>query len=164
MIAAAQPTPDEPDEPQGVLGDGALRPGKYNMALVRRAIREDWPIPNDLRRALVEQMGAVLTSQIEVVYAMDEEDREEVIDSAVRNKIAAAKVLIAADSVNAKREAMDQKDEHLLMPKLVLHGRATVTEMTNEQLDRIIAGDFTAIEDASGFGTQGPQLGNGESA
>lgn len=154
MIAAAKPSPDEPDEPKGVLGDGALRPGKYNMALVRRAIREDWPIPSDLRKALVEQMGAVLTSQIEVVYAMDSEDREEIVDSAVRNKIAAAKVLIAADAVNAKREAMDQKDEHLLMPKMVLYGHGTIGAMTNEQLDRIIAGDFTGLENPSGGGAE----------
>lgn len=160
MIAAAQPAPDEPDEPKGVLGDGALRPGKYNMALVRRAIREDWPIPNDLRKALVEQMGAVLTSEIRVVYAQDEDEREEIIDSAVRNKIAAAKVLVAADAVNAKREAMDQKDEHLLMPKMVLHGHGTIGEMTNEQLDRIIAGDFSAIPDAGGCGEEAEASGN----
>ena len=162
MIAVVQPTPDEPDEPLGVLGDGALHPGKYNMALVRRAIREDWPIPADVRKKLVDQMAAVVTSEIIVVYTDDGEDREEAIDSAIRNKIAAAKVLVAADMVNAKREAMDQKDEHLLMPKMVLHRHEGIGEMTNEQLDRIIAGDFTQLEDASGSGTQAPSNGNGE--
>lgn len=163
MIAAAH-WPDEEPEPKGVLGDGAMRPGKYNMALVRRAIREDWPIPPDIRKAIVEQMAAVVTSEIRIVYTDKDEDIEDAVDAAVRNKIAAAKVLVAADSVNAKREAMDQKDEHILFPKVVLTQSLDVPTMTNEQLDRIIAGDFTAIEDASGGGAQTSPNGDGKPA
>lgn len=72
--------------------------------------------------------------------------------------------IFTADNINVKREAMDQKDEHLLVPKMVMHGHGTIGEMTNEQLDRIIAGDFTAIEDASGGGAQTSPNGDGKPA
>lgn len=85
------------EEPKGVLGDGALRPGKYNMALVRRAIRNGYPIKKETRQKLIEQM--------ETVMECGESDRD---------KIAAARVIVAADSVNVKREsaAMPQQHEH----------------------------------------------------
>lgn len=94
MIARNDPAPEEQPKPDGVLGDGALQPGKGNMALVRRAIREDWPIPPELRAKLVAQMGKVL-----------EKSEDE------RNQVAAAKVLVAADAINAKREGADAAAE-----------------------------------------------------
>lgn len=84
---------DEPSPP-GVLGDGALQPGKYNLALVRRAIREDWPIPAETRKLLVDQLAKVIG-----------ESKKE------RNKIAASRVLVAADSVNVKRESNDLRED-----------------------------------------------------
>ena len=72
----------------GVLGDGLLHAGKGNMALVRFAIRAGWPISDEIRQQVVDQM-ALIVGQSE-----DE-----------RNRIAASKVLVAADSVNARREA-----------------------------------------------------------
>ncbi len=79
---------DEPVE-RGVLGDGLTRAGRGNLRLIERAIREDWPISKNIRHKLTFQMGEILDSPSE------------------RNKVAAARVLIAADSVNAKREAID---------------------------------------------------------
>ena len=81
-----------------------MHPGRYNMALVRRAIREDWPIPPAVRAMVVNQMALV------VGRGEDE-----------RNRIAASKVLVAADAVNAKREGMDQADEHKQLPDLHAH-------------------------------------------
>ena len=84
----------------GVLGDGFLHAGKYNMRLVGRAIREDWPIPPELRAMLVEQMGKIVDK-----------------GKNNRDKIAASKVLVSADTVNVKREALDiQADAPVNMP------------------------------------------------
>lgn len=101
MIAEPE-NADDDSEPRGVLGDGALRPGKYNMALARRAIREDWPMSAEMRTLLINQMALV------VGRSPDE-----------RNKIGAARVMVAADSVNVRREEMDQRDEHKAQPDLV---------------------------------------------
>lgn len=85
----------------GVLGDGALHAGKGNMAMIRRALRDDWPIPPDLRKTLVAQMGKILESA-----------------DSDRDCIAAAKVLVAADSLNAKREATDLAAEKTADPSV----------------------------------------------
>lgn len=77
----------------GILGDGELHPGKYNMALVRRAIKNNWPLSPEIRQLVVSQMALVVGKS---------EDE--------RNKIGAAKVLVAADNVNAKREESDNEE------------------------------------------------------
>lgn len=74
---------------RGVLGDGLTRAGRGNMKLIERAIREDWPISKNVRHKLTYQMSVILGGDNE------------------RNQVAAARVLIAADNVNAKREAVD---------------------------------------------------------
>lgn len=103
MIAPNNEQPQESEPPGGIGGNCFIdqRTGGRDLQLVRRAIREDWPIPAGVRKLLVEELGGVLK---------DGEDE--------RNKISAAKALIAADAVNARREAMDQADEH--------HGKGTV--------------------------------------
>ena len=90
---------DLPSEPQGVLGDGALQPGRYNMRLIRRAIREDWPLSPETRKLVVEQMGDVVR-----------------LGKTDRNKIGAALVLVAADGVNVKRERLDVQVEQPQAP------------------------------------------------
>jgi hypothetical protein len=81
-----------PQNPPGVLGDGELLAGKYNMALVRRAIRNGWNVPAVYKSAVVEQMGKIVTKS-----------------KKLRDKIAAAKVLVTADS-NDLRAELGAKD------------------------------------------------------
>lgn len=90
-----QPAATQEQPAAGVLGDGELRAGKHNMALVRRAINEGWPIPEDVRQRLIEQMAKIIDAK----------------KSQMRNRISAAKVLVAADAINAKREATDAATE-----------------------------------------------------
>ncbi len=85
----ADPNPEDELVERGVLGDGLSRAGRGNLKLLERAIREDWPISKNVRHKLTYQMSVILDSDSE------------------RNKVAAARVLIAADNVNAKREAID---------------------------------------------------------
>lgn len=57
------------------------------MALIRKAIRNRWPINREIRQKLVDQM----------LHVMEGSENE-------RNQIAAARVLATVDAVNAKRE------------------------------------------------------------
>jgi len=84
------------EEPQEIGGQPVVDPrtGGKDMRLLRRAIREDWPITPEIRRLIVNQMA---------LTAGRSEDE--------RNRIAAAKVLVAADSINARREATDMQAE-----------------------------------------------------
>jgi hypothetical protein len=68
----------------GVLGGGCARPGKANLRLIRRAIREGWDIPEDKRRALVEHLAGVVRS------------------GHTRNAIAAAWCLVEAERANQR--------------------------------------------------------------
>ncbi len=79
------------NETPGVLGESAPLGGKYNAALTRRAIRNRWPIRNQLRRKIVEQMELVVETA-----------------ASARDKTAAAKVLMAADAINVNRERIDK--------------------------------------------------------
>lgn len=94
-----QPAADAPATAQtaGVLGDGALHPGKGNLRLLARAIRERWPISEDVRARVVNQMSKVVDGSPEE-----------------RNVIAAARVLVQADACNLREQALDQ-------PQTVLH-------------------------------------------
>src|SRR5262245_22384927 len=80
-------SPDTPPLFLGVLGGGCLRPGKANLRLIRRALREGWAIPEDKRLALLEHLGAVLGA------------------GHPRNTLAAIRCLIDADRVDAREEA-----------------------------------------------------------
>lgn len=118
-------------------GQGAViddRRPRQHMQMVRRAIREGWPISQGVKAAIVHEMTAIVTGAIHVCY--DDEDRDEVIGAEVRSKIAAAKVLVAADSVNVAREKMDQADEHIEMG--VGHGGTHVNVNVGLQLNQTI--------------------------
>lgn len=139
-------TSDNGDSP-GVLGDGVLHPGKYNMALVRSAIRKGYPISEELKKKLIDQMDSVL------------EGAEE-----PRDKIGAAKVIIAADMVNVRRE--QQPSQHLHF-----HAnssgpdecRAFVLEAIDSDLEAIdgeLAGRDMAAEDSPE--SNGRERGNGQ--
>lgn len=87
------------------LGDGELNAGKYNMRLVRRAILNGWPIPDEIRQLVVNQMALIVGKS-----------------PTEKNQIGAAKVLIAADSVNARREAniVQERSTDLAVATLVM--------------------------------------------
>lgn len=114
--SAETDTPPEPPQSRGVLGDGGEHAGRYNMALVRRAIRNDWPIPDELRKLVTAQMGVVLQD--------DKISR--------RAKIAASKVILTADQVNVRREVIDvQAVRAEMMP--ANQGSVTVAPGDNAQ-------------------------------
>lgn len=75
-----------------------------DLKMIKRAIRNDWPISPDLREMLVNRMQ-------EIIKTSDDD----------RNCIGAARALIQADALNAKREALEQADEHKRMPDKHLH-------------------------------------------
>jgi hypothetical protein len=55
------PKPDAtPPLFRGVLGGGCARPGKANLRLIRRAIREGWDIPEAKRRALIDHLMGIM--------------------------------------------------------------------------------------------------------
>lgn len=143
MIAIANNSEDG-DEAQGGRGEPALTPTRNTAALVRRAIREDWPIKPHVREAVMNQMAIIALN-----------------GATHRDKVAAAKTLVAADAVNAKREAMDQADEHVLLKREVIHHHThEVTEYSNDELLAIIDGRFE--EESSGEGTAATPNGDGE--
>jgi hypothetical protein len=45
--------------PSGILGQDTSTPGRANLRLIRRAIRADWPIPTEKKKALVRHLSAV---------------------------------------------------------------------------------------------------------
>ncbi|HYE79130.1 MAG TPA: hypothetical protein VEI97_14200, partial [bacterium] len=85
---------DTPQPPVGPLGDGALQAGKYNMRLMRRAIKGGWNIPDETKQAVAEQMKLVV-----------ECGRTE------RDQIAAAKVLLEADKLDQEFQLTQEDRE-----------------------------------------------------
>jgi hypothetical protein len=67
---------------RGVLGGGCANPGRTNLQLIRRAIREGWDIPEDKRRALIEHLCGVVRS------------------GHARNALAAIRCILAAERAN----------------------------------------------------------------
>jgi hypothetical protein len=55
-------TPPREPFPSGVLGGGPPRPGKANLRLLLRAIRNGWDLSAEQCRALVEHLEGVLRS------------------------------------------------------------------------------------------------------
>ncbi len=68
-----------------------------------KALRERWPIPDAMRSVIVKSLAKILLDA----------------DSSPREKTAAAKALMAADSLNVQQERMDQADEHERRQRLV---------------------------------------------
>lgn len=67
-----------------------------DMQMIRRAIRDDWPVPAEFRKKLTQRLNDLIE---------DEDISPDIL-------IQAGRTMIAADSVNVRREAMDQADEH----------------------------------------------------
>lgn len=72
----------------GVLGvlHGIRGSEKGEVALIRRALHERWPIPQDVREKLAEQMRKLLS------------------DGSAKLQVAASRVLIEADKLNLQDE------------------------------------------------------------
>lgn len=103
--------PDSPDsvspetvasnaQPQrGVLGEFAASEfrGKYNMRLLRQAVKNEWPVSDAVKRIIVAEMTKTVVGA-----------------EKPRDKAAAARVLVQADSLNVRREhGPRQPDQHL---------------------------------------------------
>lgn len=80
---------DATTEISGGLGERSQR---SDMALIRRAIKGGWNIPEETKRKVIEQLSVI------VEFSADE-----------RYTIAAAKVLVAADAVDLKTEQGKQE-------------------------------------------------------
>lgn len=120
---------------------------KADAAMVRRAIREDWPLTPEIRRMIVSQMALVAGR------SGDE-----------RNRIAAAKVLVAADSVNVRREALDQADEHHAEGETVNHqvtGGIVIADLRREVLADADYLEFLRRQDESTIISQSGGSDNG---
>lgn len=90
--ATEPPTTD--NIPTGPLSQ--FRPtGTRDTRLIERAIRNGWPITDEMRAAVVKRMGGIVKNN----------------STKRRDAIMASKVLIHADSLNAKREATDTERE-----------------------------------------------------
>lgn len=152
MIAAAHNgEPEEPDEECGGRGNCVDRDPhriRGNIALIRRAIREDYPIDAETRASLVREMRNIMETN---------EDE--------RARIGAAATIIAADNVNAKREAMDQKDEHAFLPRTLLHLHAEVRRTSPDELRAELEQINAALAEESNLGGgASAKLGEGEPA
>lgn len=75
-------------KPQELLGDE--RHMRADARLLRKAVKEGWPISDELRQKVVDKLESLLDSEQE------------------RNRIAATKVLVSADTVNVYRERIEK--------------------------------------------------------
>jgi len=126
--------------PDGILGDGGLQAGKYNMALVRRAIKNGWDVPPEIKKLVVNQMALVVGKS---------EDE--------RNRVAASKVLVAADAVDARREATQAEEDKPEAASIV--NVLNLTVLTHEQLEQL---DRALAIAAGGSGGTAPPDRNGK--
>lgn len=83
---------DEQTKPEDPTGFGG---GARDTRLIERAIRQRWPIPDDLRVKLPEQLRLILDNP----------------ETSPRNKIAAARALLQADVLNLEQEKRDKPEQ-----------------------------------------------------
>ncbi len=116
-----------------------------------KALRERWPIPDAMRSVIVKSLAKILLDA----------------DSSPREKTAAAKALMAADSLNVQQERMDQADEHERRQRLVELARqlspgevARLSAESGVVVDGFIVDDYDA-EEIEGRGEDGSKEGDG---
>ncbi len=103
-----------------VLGREGELPKSRDLDLLALAIRERWPIREGVREIVVHEMETVLRSQATTAL-----------------KVSAAKVLVAADAVNVKREGnvvADQASKRGTASTVINIIRQQVTVTPGEQL------------------------------
>jgi hypothetical protein len=86
-----------------------------DMRLIRRSIRNGWPVSDEIRRKVMERVEGILDNS-----------------SDSRDVINASKVAIQADGLNAKREAMELDAEK--GPEIHLHAH-TGTEAARQVIE-----------------------------
>ena len=116
-----------------------------------KALRERWPIPDAMRSVIVKSLAKILLDA----------------DSSPREKTAAAKALMAADSLNVQQERMDQADEHERRQRLVELARqlspgevARLSAESGVVVDGFVL-DECDSEEIEGRGEDGSKEGNG---
>lgn len=87
--------PENGEPPGGSGGESEFTARDSRM--VERAIKGRWPIPDEMREKVPEALSKVITSP----------------GSSQRNKIAAARALLAADSLNMEQEKRDAGGENI---------------------------------------------------
>jgi hypothetical protein len=119
--------------------------------LWERALTERWPIPEAMRSVIVKSLGKILLDA----------------NSSAREKTAAAKALMAADSLNVQQERMDQADEHERRQRMVELARqlspgevARLSAESGVVIDGFIVDEYDA-EEIEGRGEDGPKEGGG---
>jgi len=119
--------------------------------LWERALAERWPIPEAMRSVIVKSLGKILLDA----------------NSSAREKTAAAKALMAADSLNVQQERMDQADEHERRQRMVELARqlspgevARLSAESGVVVDGFIVDEYDA-EEVEGRGEDGPKEGSG---
>lgn len=159
--APVEPAPAISVEPEVVFGDGGLHAGKGNMALLRRAYRERWPMTDERRAMLLDQMFGIVEKS--------PKDRD---------KIAAAKVIVTADAINVNQQKIDTPKESNVNVNVsggmaVGVSVATVTASLREQMlnddryleylrqdETAVAGSAESSPGASASGGPDPSDGN----
>jgi hypothetical protein len=119
--------------------------------LWERALTERWPIPEAMRSVIVKSLGKILLDA----------------NSSAREKTAAAKALMAADSLNVQQERMDQADEHERRQRMVELARqlspgevARLSAESGVVIDGFIVDEYDG-EEIEGRGKDGPKEGGG---
>ena len=119
--------------------------------LWERALTERWPIPEAMRSVIVKSLGKILLDA----------------NSSAREKTAAAKALMAADSLNVQQERMDQADEHERRQRMVELARqlspgevARLSAESGVVVDGFIVDEYDG-EEIEGRGEDGPKEGSG---
>jgi hypothetical protein len=119
--------------------------------LWERALRERWPIPEAMRSVIVKSLGKILLDA----------------NSSAREKTAAAKALMAADSLNVQQERMDQADEHERRQRMVELARqlspgevARLSAESGVVVDGFVLDEYDG-EEIEGRGEDGPKEGSG---
>lgn len=113
--------------------------------MVNRAIREDWPIAPGVRSMAMTQMALVVGDKVTGADGKP-------VEVPVNAKIAAARVLVAADSVNARREALDlaaqnaSKDDEQKLAAARAAGRAEAMAELGTQINISVQQNMQVID------------------
>jgi hypothetical protein len=129
MDSSNKSTPIQP-ESGGIGGLCAVdaRTGGQDLRLIRRAIVNGWNVPPDIKRTVIEEMSRIVAGKNE---------RGEPIEVSARNRISAARVLVAADSVDARVEAVSRATTQV---------NVNVSNETRINLDRLTDAELEALE------------------
>lgn len=142
----------------GFGGPDSLNPDSYrDTRLVERALRQRWPVPKEVRQALIDRQIAIATNP----------------KSAPREATIAFKAILAAESQNQADELQDaklkQEDRHHEEGETVyVHGpeqqRNRLAAISKRLGTRIVSGPASAVETKPGNGSVNGSNGKGHGA